>query len=121
MERLRKLWAAHKRAIQLFGFVAAGDALAGLWYAAVMGFPFTSGLCYTVGVTTTSGSSVPAGTSGTARLITLAAQVLLIPLAGAVFSLYTSHLTAGHVRTQLDAHHDGIHKKLDRLLGVDDG
>jgi hypothetical protein len=86
------------------------------WYAAIEHIPVTSAICYMVGVTTTSGSSVPAGTSGTARLITLLGQVLLIPLAGAVFSLVTSHITAGHVEDRMRENHRGLHSKLDSLL-----
>jgi hypothetical protein len=108
----------HKRPLQLSALVIVGDILTGIWYAGVQHFPVTSGLAYTVGVTTTSGSSVPAGTSGTARFITLLAQVLLIPLGGAVLSLVTSRITAGHVRGQLEEHHKSIHEKIDKILGA---
>jgi hypothetical protein len=106
----------HKRPLQLFGVVAVGDLAMAFWYAANQHIPVTSAVCYMVGVTTTSGSSVPSGTSGTARLITLLGQVLLIPLAGAVFSLVTSHITAGHVEDRMSVNHQGLHNKLDELL-----
>lgn len=112
-EKLRQ----HKRPIQLSLTTLIGDIIAGFWYAGIMHFPVTSGIAYTIGVTTTSGSSVPSGTSGTARLITFIAQVLLIPLGGAVFSLVTSRITAGHVQQQLDVHHKSLHDRLGKLLG----
>lgn len=112
-EKLRR----HKRPIQLSLVTLIGDLITGVWYAGTLHFPVTSGIAYTIGVTTTSGSSVPAGTSGQARLITFLAQVLLIPLGGAVFSLVTSRITAGHVQGQLDEHHKSIHEKMDTILG----
>jgi hypothetical protein len=60
--------------------------------------PVTSGLCYALGVATTSGSSVPAGTSPSARLVTAIIQVTIIPLFGASFSLFTSALASIHIR-----------------------
>jgi hypothetical protein len=113
---LRAAWACHCTAIRLLGLVIAGVVAGGFWYAAAEKIPVTSGLCYAIGVITTSGSSVPAGTSGQARLVTVALQLLLIPLAGAVFSLATSGLTSARVAVHLEGHHRRLHDKLDKVL-----
>lgn len=88
----------HQIAWLTISLAAVLDCLAGIWYAAVMGYPQTSGLCYALGVATTSGSSVPAGTSPQARLVTAVIQVTIIPLFGATFSLFTSALANIHIK-----------------------
>lgn len=122
--KVRESTRRHKRPLQLLTGVAAGDVAAGVWYASFMHIPVTSGICYAIGVTTTSGSSVVFGTAGEARLITVLMQLLLIPLIGAVFSLASSaiaaHLTTTRVKAevsaQLDDHHKSIHEKLDTVI-----
>jgi hypothetical protein len=87
----------HRIALVVIGVAAVLDAAAGFGYAYVMSFPATSGLCYALGVATTSDSSIPAGTSPSARLITVLIQLTIIPLFGAAFSLFTSWLGGLHV------------------------
>lgn len=93
-------------ALLVIAAAAVLDAAAGCWFAAVEGLPVTSGLCYSLGIATTSGSSVPAS-GGMARLITALMQVTIIPLFGATFSLFTSGLSALHIR--------GLHRRLDDM------
>jgi hypothetical protein len=106
----------HKTPLSVILVVIILAAVAGTWYAGVEHIPVTSGICYALGVVTTSGSSVTAGTGGTARLITALSQLLLIPLGGAVFSMVTSRITSDHVRHELNSHHVSLHQKLDELL-----
>jgi hypothetical protein len=93
------------------------DTLAGAWYAIVMHIPFTSGLCYAVGIATTSGSSVPSGASGKARLVTVLMQITIIPLFGATWSLFTSALGAVHVREAEVRIKDHFEARLKHHLG----
>lgn len=117
MSRLREVLDKHRRAFTLMAVVVVLDPVFGLWYAADQNLPDTSGLCYTLGVVSTSGSSVAAGTLGHARLITALTQLLLIPLGAAVISLFTARITTERVGVQLDEHHSKLHKRLDDQLG----
>lgn len=125
MSKLLETLRTHRRAFILFAVVVVLDPLFGLWFAADQHLPDTSGMCYTLGVVSTSGSSVPPGTTGHARLITALTQLLLIPLGAAVISLFTAKITTervtadvtANVGTQLHEHHQKLHKRLDEHFG----
>ena len=99
----------HRIALLVIAAAAVLDAGAGWWFAVAERIPVTSGLCYSLGVATTSGSSVPV-VNGTGRLVTCLIQVTIIPLFAATFSLFTSALSAIHIR--------GIHDRLDDMTGA---
>jgi hypothetical protein len=90
---------SHRRLALLVLAIALGlDGCAGVWYAAVQHIPDTSGWAYALGVATTSGSAVPAGSSPQAKLVTAIIQLTILPLFGAAFSLVTSGLTEIHIK-----------------------
>lgn len=110
----------HRIALYTITSAALLDTLASVWYASVMRFPITSGLCYALGVATTSGSSIPAGTSPRAHLVTALIQVTVLPLFGATFSLATSALSGLLVtlsERRIKAH---VEQRLRHHLGKED-
>jgi len=106
----------HKVAIGVFTTAAALDCAAGAWYAHVQHYPFTSGLCYALGVATTSGSSVPSGTSPLAHLVTALIQLTILPLFAATVTLATAAiaamLSAFHIRLARDEIKKHVEAKL---------
>ena len=114
--RIKTHLSEHKPTYSVLSSVVLADAASGVWYALDQHIPVTSGLCYALGVITTSGSSVEAGVGGHARLITALTQLLLIPLAGVVLSFLNSAITAMAVKKHVDASEARIKAHTERRI-----
>lgn len=88
----------HARALVVIGAAAVLDCGLGLWFAAAERIPAPDGLYWAVTTATTVGYGdiSPHGRAG--HLIAVAVMLTVVPLFAAAFSLFTSGLTAGHVR-----------------------
>lgn len=98
---LRAALSAHKNALRVLGTAIALNCALGGLYGAAMGIGLWNGLYYSTGVATTSGNS-PYGPSGWfPHVLTVAMECMVIPLFGASFSLFTSGLSAAHIKLHL--------------------
>lgn len=110
----------HHAALGTISVAGVLDFAAGAWYASAAHIPLTSGLCYALGVATTSGSSVPGGTGAQERLITALMQLTILPLFGATFSLATSSLSSLHVWAAERSIKEHVEARLKHHLSVPD-
>lgn len=98
---VRAALAAHKNALRVLGLAAALNCLLGVWYGLSMRIGPWNGLYYSTGVATTSGNS-PYGPAGwLPHVLTIGMMCLVIPLFGASFGLFTSGLSAVHLRLHM--------------------
>jgi hypothetical protein len=96
----------HRIALIVIAAALVLDAGLGLGFAAAEHLPAWHGLfCGLANAVTDGGDVAPTNTAGYA--VTAAEYVLVVPLFAATFSLFTSGLSAIHIR--------GIHKRLDEM------
>ncbi|MDQ2873979.1 MAG: hypothetical protein M3Y33_03845 [Actinomycetota bacterium] len=87
----------HRVALLTIAGAVLLDAACGVLYAAAERIPAARGLYCAVGNAVTEGAcTAPVTTAG--RWVDLIEFLLVVPLFAATFSLFTSGLTAGHVR-----------------------
>lgn len=91
----------HKRATGLLVAVISADIVAGILVAAAEHVPTWHGVYCTVGLTTTDGCDLAFHSTATYAIATVA-MILFVPLWGAVFSFFTSGLTADHLDAKTD-------------------
>lgn len=90
-----------RRAALLLASVVTADVIAGFIVAVAEHVPAWHGIYCTVGLTTTDGCDIPFHSGATYAVATIA-MILFVPLWGAVFSFFTSGLTASHVDAKTD-------------------
>lgn len=95
---------SHKRAVWLLISVVIADVISGLIVSAVEHVPAWHGIYCTMGITTTVGCDIPFTTWPSYALAWLA-MVMLVPLWAAIFSFFTSGLTASHLDKQTAEFH----------------
>lgn len=110
----------HRRALLVITVALLLDAAAGVWFAAAQHLPVRSGLAWALGTATTAGSRY-SPVNGWGDLIQAAAQVTVIPLFAATFSLFTSGLTSAHVRRSEDRIREHIENRLRHHPGATRG
>jgi voltage-gated potassium channel len=84
----------------LITVAAAGilDVAGGLAFAAAEHIPYVTGLYWALTTATTVGYGDVIPHKAAGHLIAVAVMLTVIPLFGATFSLFTSGMTAGHIR-----------------------
>ena len=88
----------HRRALIVIAVALVLDAACGAAFSAVTpGLPLWHGLYCALANAVTVGGDVPPA-NGAGYAVTAAECSLVVPLFAATFSLFTSGLTAGHVR-----------------------
>jgi voltage-gated potassium channel len=96
----------------ILALAALSDAVLGLWFAVAEHVSGWDGLYFAVTTGTTVGYGDISPHGRAAHLIAVAMMIIAIPLFGASFSLFTSGITAGHIRRHLDTrlreHHEEI-------------
>lgn len=107
----------HKRAVWLLIGVIVMDVVSGLVIAATENVPVWHGIYCTSGLTTTDGCDIPF-TSTLSYVMAWVAMILFVPLWSAVFSFFTSGLTADHVDALADGHTADIKKHVSALTAT---
>lgn len=93
---------SHRAAAVTISAAALADVACGVLYAAAEHLPVGRALYCAVGNAVTEGAcTAPVTAAG--RWIDLAEFLLVVPLFAATFSLFTSGLTAGHIRRHVAA------------------
>lgn len=92
----------HRAAALTVAGAAVLDAAGGLVFAAAEHVPATTGLYWAVATGTTVGYGDVTPHNGIGRLVAVVVMLTTIPLFAATFSLFTSGLAAGHVRSAED-------------------
>lgn len=91
----------HKRAFQVLLATVALDAVFGLLYALADHVHPLHGMYCAIGTATTVGCDVPPA-NGPAYVLSTVMMLTVVPLFAAVFSFFTSGLTADHVDAKTD-------------------
>jgi voltage-gated potassium channel len=110
----------HRNALITITTAAGLDMLGGLAFAAVEHLPAATGLYWAVTTATTVGYGDVAPHSPGGRLIAVLVMLTVIPLFGATFSLFTSGMTAGHIRSAEDRIKAHVEDRLKHHLGPPD-
>lgn len=112
----------HRAALATIALAAAGDAGLGaaFGFADHVGVP--DGLFFAVTTATTVGYGDITAHGWLPHLLAAAMMILIVPLFAATFSLFTSALSASHVKASedrlkadADQRHEAIHARLDAI------